>query len=144
MGSACALTWLCPHTPNCKTCSQGKPEERVKHVERAIAAEIGDERFLPFLTLHEFEALLLVDPSAVGEVVGQPKRVHCLTAAIKNTPPEEINDTAHNHPSALIRRCFPEYNKTVHGLRIAKQIGLAAIRSACPHFNEWVTALEQL
>ena len=32
--------------------------DRVKYVERALLEDIDDQRFLPFLTLHEFEGML--------------------------------------------------------------------------------------
>ncbi|HHB90288.1 MAG TPA: DUF4276 family protein [Anaerolineae bacterium] len=32
--------------------------------------------------------------------------------------------------------------KTLHGPMIIKRIGLASIRERCPHFDAWVTMLE--
>jgi hypothetical protein len=39
---------------------------------------------------------------------------------------------------------MPDYQKTFHGPLIAAEIGLVALRGACPHFNEWLTKLEML
>ncbi len=43
---------------------------------------------------------------------------------------------------------FPGYRKgssvNAHAYRIAQHIGLERIRRQCPHFNEWITKLEQL
>ncbi|MFC4158431.1 DUF4276 family protein [Chitinimonas lacunae] len=39
---------------------------------------------------------------------------------------------------------MPNYQKTVHGPLIACDIGLDAIRRACPHFNGWLQAMEAL
>jgi hypothetical protein len=35
---------------------KGTPYDRVRHLEKAFANDIGHPRFLPFLVLHEFEA----------------------------------------------------------------------------------------
>lgn len=37
--------------------------QRVEHVERAFQADIAHPRFLPYLALHEFEALLFTEPA---------------------------------------------------------------------------------
>ena len=34
------------------------PNARVTHLEEALASDIGDRRFIPYIQLHEFEALL--------------------------------------------------------------------------------------
>jgi len=39
---------------------------------------------------------------------------------------------------------MPDYQKTIHGPLIALDIGLDAMRKACPHFNAWLQRLEQL
>ena len=39
---------------------------RVNHLQAAWTNVIGDPRFLPFLTLHEFEALLFSQPNAAA------------------------------------------------------------------------------
>jgi hypothetical protein len=36
--------------------------QHVEHLEQALADDIADRRFLPYLSLHEFEALLFVAP----------------------------------------------------------------------------------
>jgi hypothetical protein len=36
------------------------------------------------------------------------------------------------------------YDKPFHGPLLAMEIGLPAIRSACPRFHAWMTQLEQL
>ncbi|MGA1865730.1 MAG: DUF4276 family protein [bacterium] len=39
---------------------------------------------------------------------------------------------------------LPAYTKGFHGALIAQRIGLKTIRNECPHFDEWVTMLENL
>jgi hypothetical protein len=48
-------------------------------------------------------------------------------------------DTA---PSKRILKAYPRYLKTVDGPRVITDIGLPAIKSACPHAAAWLTQLE--
>jgi hypothetical protein len=36
------------------------------------------------------------------------------------------------------------YRKVAMGKTISEAIGIAVIRRQCPHFNDWLTKLEQL
>ncbi len=45
------------------------PYARVAHLEAEFAKDIDHRRFIPFFLLHEFEALLLSDPSKLDEVL---------------------------------------------------------------------------
>lgn len=51
-------------------------------------------------------------------------------------------------PSKRIIRLFPDYGepggKRIVGPLLAEAAGLAKIRAACLHFDEWLTRLEQL
>ena len=40
-----------------------QPYQRVQTLEDALGMDIADPRFVPYIQLHEFEALLLSDPS---------------------------------------------------------------------------------
>jgi hypothetical protein len=58
--------------------------------------------------------------------------------------PEEINHGPRSHPKARIRQRVPAYDENVAGPLLAEDIGLAALRKACPHFDAWLTRLEDL
>jgi hypothetical protein len=58
--------------------------------------------------------------------------------------PEDINHSVSGHPSQRIKSCIPGFSKLLHGMACVRSIGLARIRLKCPHFNEWVSKLEQL
>jgi uncharacterized protein YgfB (UPF0149 family) len=45
--------------------------QRVEHVERAVSAAIGDERFLPHFTLHESETWVFAAAEQLGELYGR-------------------------------------------------------------------------
>lgn len=131
--------------PGKNTLPVGTPYDRVHHLEEAFSRDIGRSRFLPFLVLHEFEALVLADPSRLIRVLPKYEaNLIVLQKNIGNLPPEEVNEGSTTHPAARIRQYFPGYQKRLHGPLVVQQIGLAIIRSRCPHFNEWLRQIETL
>jgi hypothetical protein len=123
-----------------------EPYERVRRLEQAFAADIPDPRFIPYLQLHEFEALLFADPSAFAYVYENcQKQLAALQEMVeKDGPPELINDGPQTAPSKRVRAQFADYQKPVVGPALVGVIGLDGIRKKCPHFNEWLTRLESL
>lgn len=128
-------------------------KDRVSSVERAIAADVNHPRFRPYLSLHEFEAMLFVQPATIAEVVQEPRILTGLQAVRDLYPatPEDINESVATSPSARIETLCEEeagsralFSKRAHGPVIAGRIGLAAIRTQCPHFDAWVAGLEAL
>lgn len=126
---------------------------RVTVVERAIAADVNHPRFRPYLSLHEFEAMLFVQPERIAEVLQEP-RIRAGLLAVRGRyaeTPEDINDSPATSPSARIETLCEEqagsralFSKRAHGPIIAARIGLDAIRAQCPHFHDWVSGLEAL
>lgn len=122
---------------------------RVARIEQLMSEALPNERFVPYIQVHEFEAFVFVDldelPSQFpdGEADGAPAR---LREAVGATPPEEINDGVLTAPSKRVIQEVPayQYMKTIAGPAITKRIGLAKLRDACPHFRQWVARLEQL
>lgn len=119
------------------------PYERVACLEQAFYEDIQNPRFLPYLMLHEFEALLFVDLKVVGRVLS-PDAPVVLTDWNPLCCPEEINEGEQTHPSARIQKKFAGYRKALHGPLIVQQIGLERIREKCPHFDSWLKKLEAL
>lgn len=124
------------------------PHERVQRVQDAFRQDINHPRFIPYIQLHEFEAILLCDPSKFDwSFIDHEDAISQLTqlaASVEN--PELINDGPDTAPSKRIINIIPEYEgrKSSAGPIIAEKIGIEAIRAKCPHFNSWVVALENL
>ncbi len=118
---------------------------RVSQLEQAFANDINSHRFHPFLTLHEFEALLFSSPSEIANAFPEQRTLDQLKT-VRNSfqTPEEINQGPETHPAARITSCINGYRKPFHGALIANRIGLYTIRQECDHFNNWVTWLESL
>lgn len=113
------------------------------------AATAGyDPRFvLPYLQMHEFEALLFTDPEAFAWVEdGWNEHSRAALKRVRQAfaSPEDINDSPETAPSKRILSIFEAgaYSKTEHGPLIAEMIGIDAMREHCPQFNAWLTQLQ--
>ena len=126
------------------------PEQIANHlnakVKQAILAEFPDSnpnvRFIPFLAVHEFEALLFSDTAVLATELGIEKstidRVVCECGS-----PEEINNSPETAPSKRLEIWSKgHYGKTSTGLAIAEKVGIMKMREKCPLFNAWLNALE--
>ena len=124
------------------------PYQRVEDLENALADDISDPRFIPYIQLHEFEALLLSDPGKLeAQFDGSADAIARLaTMAARFPSPEHINDSSTTAPSKRIIRALPEYEgrKASAGPIVAEKIGLPMMRSKCAHFAEWLGKLESL
>ncbi len=127
---------------------RGDPYRRVAFLEEAWARDIADRRFVPFIQLHEYEAFLFVDPKAFDLFYdAAAKQIANLQAVADAYPsPELIDDSEQTAPSKRIIAQFPDYEgaKATIGPQVGQLIGIQAIRQKCPHFDRWVTMLEQL
>lgn len=123
----------------------GTGEQKAVFLESQLADDINEPNFIPYLMVHEFEAMLFVKPEMFAAWTNSQRTVTALVEiAQAHETPEHINDTPHTAPSKRIARLMPEYKKTFHGPLIATETGLDSIRQACPHFNNWLLRLEQL
>lgn len=124
------------------------PYAKVALLEDHLKAEIDASRFIPYLQLHEFEALLFADPGKLifyyPDQHNKIRRLIEVADAIGN--PELINGDPATAPSKRIIKELSSYagDKAAAGPEVASQIGLEVIREKCRHFNEWVTTLEVL
>jgi hypothetical protein len=124
-------------------------ERKVAHLEKALEQDIDFHRFIPYIQVHEFEALLLVDPLKLKQVfLEEGKAVDSLMDEINTTgqEPEEINDGLETAPSKRIIRHIPAFKdrKVDAGTDAINLIGIQPLLSRCPHFAAWVNRLEQL
>lgn len=132
--------------------------EKGAFVERALLADVREfaskdfrpEWFIPYVQVHEFEALLFADVAILAQVlVADPARQVGLEKGLRailheSGEPEAINDNWDTCPSRRIAGLADEYEKRVHGLAATSRIGLDVIRRACPHFGQWLDRLESL
>ena len=122
------------------------PYKRVEVLEKFWFDETGDNRFIPFIQLHEFEAYLFCDVSRFDFFFDNAElKISALRKIAEQfQSPELIDDGEHTAPSKRIGSQFPEFVKPTDGPQIAERIGLENIRAKCPHFNGWIERLEKL
>jgi hypothetical protein len=88
------------------------PAKRVEALEQAFAKDICDGRFVPYIQLHEFEALILAAPQHLDwEYLEHDMAIANLVALSDPKNPEEINDRPEWAPSKRIIAEIPEYEK---------------------------------
>jgi hypothetical protein len=128
----------------------GDPYRKVALLEIAWQQDLSHPRFIPYLQLHEFEALLLVEPSLFALIYDEhPEQVAELVKMCGAfASPELIDDSPRQAPSKRIIQLFPDYGerggKTVIAPLLAHEIGLDKMRATCRHFGAWLTSLETL
>jgi hypothetical protein len=121
--------------------------QRIKALEDAIAKDINHPSFIPYVQLHEFEALLLAAPDRLITMYPDAQlAINGLKMDIGNVKPEEINESKETSPSKRIIKYIPDYEgqKAQVGPLVAGDIGLIALRKSCPHFNDWIKKLEKI
>lgn len=102
-----------------------------------------EKRFIPYIQMHEFEALLFTDTGVLAREINAQDRLVSEIVKQFNTP-EDINDNPNTAPSKRIENLQKGYIKSVMGTVISKAIGIAAIREKCVHFDSWLTKIEGL
>lgn len=129
----------------------GDPYVRVNSLEADFAKDINDGRFIPYIQLHEFEALLFCGIAHIAKYYpGCDKRCKQLENDLLDAGgnPELINNGPSTAPSKRIikaiegdKKTHYNYNKPVTGKNVAKQIGIETLRAKCRHFNDWIEKL---
>ncbi|MDE0465105.1 MAG: DUF4276 family protein [Caldilineaceae bacterium] len=128
--------------------TKADPYQRVRALEAALGHDISDWRFIPYIQLHEFEALILTDPRQLASQFDNCDEgiARLETMVSRFTSPEHVNDNTDTAPSKRIIREIPEYQgrKASAGPIVTAKIGLSTLRSKCAHFAQWLDKLESL
>lgn len=121
------------------------PYARVELLETAMSEAIDDKRFIPYIQLHEFEALLFADPQELDtQFPDRPIPIRQLVQTATGVDsPELVDDGPTSAPSKRIMAAIPEYQgrKASAGPIVAARIGLPVLQSQCRHFREWLDRL---
>ncbi|HKQ50055.1 MAG TPA: DUF4276 family protein [Phycisphaerae bacterium] len=133
--------------------------KRAAYVEAMMAEDIGEtigvsfnpSQFIPYVQLHEFEALLFSDTgvlaaaataiSPITETYYRKQFDAIITAA---GHPEAIDDGFETCPSRRIKGIVAGFRKGLHSPIVARRIGLDRLVSDCSHFGSWIKKLESL
>lgn len=130
--------------------SQNDVYDRVEILQKGISEKFSaaqQRRLVPYIQLHEFEALLFSDPNVIAtNLDGNTSSLQNQLEAIVSLcgSPELINDRRDTSPSWRLKRLSGGYEKGIYAAMIAAEIGLTRIRGKCPGFDTWVRRLEEL
>lgn len=127
------------------------PLERAEYLElkmkENINADLADSvpnRFIPYIQLHEFEALLYTDLSLLeDDYLNDIDAIRKLRKETADTPPEEINNGAETAPSKRLLKAI-HYEKGATPVAWLEKITIDKIASCCPHFSAWIEKLSKL
>lgn len=125
-----------------------------QEIHRAAVEELDlpnvADRFIPYVQLHELEALFFAEPNTMAAAFEMPAMAHYFGSVVIDHEGncEKINDSPETAPSKRIQAIFSGYIKGrsdfAHGPRLAEKLDLATVRAACPRFDSWVSSLENL
>lgn len=114
---------------------------RVNALQKALGEDIYDKRFIPYIQLHEFEALLF--SSNAGFEAYYDEEIASATKKIIDIyeNPEDINSGSETAPSKRLMALIPDYRKVLEGNLIALEVGIRSMLDKCPRFATWVAEL---
>lgn len=121
-----------------------KSEQRVAFIEQGCYEDINDQRFIPYIQLHEIEGLLFSASNGFKELFPElpaANKRELLETVEKYPNPELINDRPGFAPSNRLQRLIPDYRKPLYGSMIALENGFHVIMEKCPRFRSWVETL---
>jgi hypothetical protein len=115
------------------------PWQRVECLEETWLRDMNHPHFIPYIQMHEFEALLFADVTKfAGVYPSEPDRIRRLQDARRPfRTVDEIDEGDETAPSKRIREVFPSFDKVFEGTLVALDIGLARMCGESPHFKRW-------
>lgn len=124
---------------------------QVEVMERSMYNDILDAcngrriNFLPYLELHEFEAMLFSSDAGIKEYFNEEANLKLFSSILKSFPnPEDIDNGPMTAPSKRMEKIIKDYEKPLYGNCMAMSIGLDVIMDKCPHFRNWISNITNL
>lgn len=132
----------CPEVPHKEKWSvKNSHTEQAEIMEQCIKEDIEDARFIPYIQLHEFEALLFASNKGFETFFTEKQKEKTLQIINSYDNPEDINTTPEGAPSKRIITIKDDYDKVLEGNLIALEVGFAKIIEKCPRFKAWIERL---
>lgn len=115
-------------------------------IDSLIEKGINTRNFIPYIQLHEFEALLFSSDEGFDFQFDNPRVIDQLNDIRNRYPnPEDINDSPTTAPSKRILKILENfgecYVKTADGENIATIVGIEKMIEMCPRFRNWINKL---
>ena len=116
----------------------------LEEIREAVPEQNAARRFLPFIAMHEFEALLFSDSTILAAALDVPE--DDIVGVLRTCgSPEAINNGPRTAPSKRLDHwAGGKFAKTTTGIAIASRIGISRMCEHCPLFARWLHLLENL
>lgn len=135
-------------TLNAQSSIEYKAQRLQTELMERLTEKLGADtmrRFIPYVQMYEFEALLFSDPTKMAQGMDKPALANSFADIAQGfATPEAINDSPQTAPSKRIERLVPGYEKPLMGALAAIEIGLDKMREQCHLFNGWLNQIEAL
>ena len=137
---------LPPDFPGIGEMPNSDRDAQIVHLEKSLADDIGDSRFMPYIQKHEFETFLFVDIDRLRMLYpSYLAKIARIARGAAGLSPEDVNGGDCTSPSKRIMNEIPEHGRNKpNAVSVLEKIGLPSIRSVCPRFNKWISALENM
>ena len=121
--------------------------QKVDFCEQAMKDAIDSslrDRFIPYLQLHEFEAMLFNNYEVFdSNFVDDECKKNEIQKILQQFPdPEMINDSPLTSPSHRLEKIISGYDKIVYGNLLVESIELYNICEKNLHFKEWIDKIK--
>ena len=117
--------------------------ETAKKVQELFPRQNVERRFIPYVSMHEIEALYFSDPVCLAQKMGI-EQTEIESILHEYGEPEAINDNIETAPSKRLEKFSSAFKKISTGIAIAKSINITHIRGRCPLFDKWMSKIENL
>ena len=122
----------------------GNDTLRANAMEAALSRKLNDTRFVPYIQLHEFEALLFSNNKGFEEYFSSDQSSKTAAIISDFANPEDINSSPDTAPSKRILALEKGYDKVIQGNLIALGVGIDDMLAKCPRFCSWVSRIIEM
>ena len=121
---------------------KGNHQEAVEILESGMFDLFKNHRFIPYIQLHEFEALLFSSDKGFNTYWEDELAEKAAKIVAEYPNPEDINSRPEKAPSKRIIEIKSDYEKVAEGNLLAMEIGIDEMLNHCPRFKQWVENLK--
>lgn len=121
--------------------------EKVRHIEANLEKDLNISNFIPYIQLHEFEALVFAGLDyLIADYPGKGKAIDVLKKELASfaNAPENVNNNPTTAPSKRLEKALGKYNKVKSGVTVTDKIGIDNLVKFCPHFSAWIEKLKKI
>lgn len=119
------------------------PERMASELEEHYLNDVGYENFVPYISMHEYEAIYFSDPHVFSFYsASDVKEAEKILGKFHGNP-EAINGNESTAPSKRILGFEPNYIKMSHAEELLKRLSITSISDRCKHFSSWIATLKK-